>query len=222
MCIRDRSNIEGFTNAWDIKQLYEPYTYYLRTGGYEEYIDSIYMVSIESKNDKNAERFMFVAATDPSDDVESMEISRIPDKLVYNGLETLDTTGGKVKITYKNGDIRELEMTPDMILDFPDMNNPGEHDITVSYRGKTDTYKINIIAPLLESISVEKEGIKTEYYVGDKLNLDNGMIKLIYDDGTTSYAVITEDMITGFDTETPGEKTVTVTYEGKTLSLIHI
>ena len=210
------SNIGGFTNAWDIKQLYEPYTYYLRTGGYEEYIDSIYMVSIESKNDKNAERFMFVAATDPSDDVESMEISRIPDKLVYNGLETLDTTGGKVKITYKNGDIRELEMTPDMILDFPDMNNPGEHDITVSYRGKTDTYKINIIAPLLESISVEKEGIKTEYYVGDKLNLDNGMIKLIYDDGTTSYAVITEDMITGFDTETPGEKTVTVTYEGKT------
>ena len=210
------SNIAGFNNAGDIEQLYKSYTYYLKTGGYEEYSDSIYVVSIESKNDKDVKGFMFVAATDPVDDVESMEISKMPDKVVYNGHQILDTTGGKVKITYKNGDSREVEMTPDMVLGFPNMNNPGEHDVIVSYRGKTDTYKITVIVPRLESISVEENSIKTEYYVGDELNLDNGMIKLIYDDGTTSYVAISEDMITGFNTETPGEKTVTVTYEDKT------
>ena len=209
------SNIEGFNNAGDIEKLYESYTYYLRTGGYEEYSDNIYAVSIENKNDKDVNGFMFVAATDPADDVESIEISKLPDKVVYTGSVPVDTTGGKVKIMYQTGESKEVDMTPEMIVEFPDMDIPGEYDVTISYRGKTDTYKITVTVPKLESISVT-EDIKTEYYVGDELNLDYGMIKLLYEDGSVSYVAISEDMITGFDTETPGDKTVTVTYEGKT------
>ena len=52
-----------------------------------------------------------------------------------------------------------------------------------------------------------------EYFVGDAFS--GGTLKVSYSDGTEENVTITSDMLSGFDTQTPGEKQVTVTYEGK-------
>ena len=56
-------------------------------------------------------------------------------------------------------------------------------------------------------------GFQTEYLVGDSLNLDNGKIKCT-EDGKSTIVVLQEDMVTGFDTKTAGEKEMLVTYHG--------
>ena len=65
--------------------------------------------------------------------------------------------------------------------------------------------------PVIASIAV-KEGIATEYETGAKFA--GGKIVITYSDGTTEETSIRTDMMSGFDTATTGEKTVTVSYEG--------
>ena len=65
--------------------------------------------------------------------------------------------------------------------------------------------------PVIASIAV-KEGIATEYETGAKFA--GGKIVINYSDGTTEETSIRTDMMSGFDTATTGEKTVTVSYEG--------
>lgn len=65
----------------------------------------------------------------------------------------------------------------------------------------------------LESLAVTAPK-KTEYTVGEELDLTGMKVIANYDDGTTK-DVTSEVKIEGFDSQTAGEKTVTVTYKGK-------
>ena len=73
-------------------------------------------------------------------------------------------------------------------------------------------------ATKLISISIETMPNQTECQVGDVLfNTDGLTIKLTYSDNSTK--IISSGFTVGsFDTSTPGTKTVTVSYEGKTTS----
>lgn len=64
--------------------------------------------------------------------------------------------------------------------------------------------------PVISSIAV-KDDITTEYETGAKFA--GGKIVITYSDGTTEEASIRPEMMSGFDTATTGEKTVTVTYQ---------
>ena len=57
---------------------------------------------------------------------------------------------------------------------------------------------------------------KTEYFVGDALDVTGGKVTLTYADQTTKVIDLTAAMVSGFDSATAGEKALTVTYEGKT------
>lgn len=71
--------------------------------------------------------------------------------------------------------------------------------------------------------AIEKIELMTEldnsFFVGDSLDLTEAKIKVTYENKTTEEIVITSEMIAGFDTSTAGEKTLTVTYEGKTINV---
>ena len=70
----------------------------------------------------------------------------------------------------------------------------------------------------LKSISSEMT-LKNTYFVGDSLELDNYKIKAKYSDGSSKEIEVTESMVSGFDTTTPGEKVLTITYSKKTMEL---
>lgn len=52
------------------------------------------------------------------------------------------------------------------------------------------------------------------------LSVSGGQIQLVYSDGSTTIISMTEEMISGFDNSTLGEKTLTVTYQGFTTSFV--
>ena len=57
---------------------------------------------------------------------------------------------------------------------------------------------------------------KTEYEIGDELDLTGLVVTAHYSDG--SYQEVTDYEVSGFDSAAAGEKTVTVTYQGETVS----
>ena len=65
----------------------------------------------------------------------------------------------------------------------------------------------------LESITVSGP-TKTEYEIGDELDLTGLVVTAHYSDG--SEVAVEDYEVSGFDSSTAGEKTITVTYQDKT------
>ena len=70
----------------------------------------------------------------------------------------------------------------------------------------------------LLSIAVTTVPGKVEYAVGEALDVSGGELTLYYEGDDTHTVAMTPDMVTGFDSTTPGQKTLTVTYEALTAS----
>lgn len=68
----------------------------------------------------------------------------------------------------------------------------------------------------MKSIAVTNQPSKSQYAVGESLNLAGLVVTGTYDDGTTAPITINSSNISGFDSSTAGSKTVTVTVGGKT------
>ena len=74
-------------------------------------------------------------------------------------------------------------------------------------------------APSNPVVSIAIDGtIKNEFYKGELLNINGVNVIVTYQDSTTKTVVLSDGMISGFDTTTLGEKSLTVSYEGKTYS----
>ncbi len=72
-------------------------------------------------------------------------------------------------------------------------------------------------APTLQSISVSSTAHKTEYYVGDTLDVANLTIEAVYSDGSTQTVPVTANMVSGFDSSVAAEsQTLTIRYENQT------
>ncbi len=71
------------------------------------------------------------------------------------------------------------------------------------------------ISEYQEAISkIELDGTpKTEYIVGEKFSAAGAAIVVTYESGKTKRIGLTEDMLEGFETETAGEKSVTIKYD---------
>lgn len=69
-------------------------------------------------------------------------------------------------------------------------------------------------APTVESISVNSSGHKTEYTVGDQLDVSKLTIEAVYSDQSRQTVPVTENMVSGFDPGTAGRQTLTIFYEG--------
>ena len=67
----------------------------------------------------------------------------------------------------------------------------------------------------LTSIDINGE-IKSTYTVGECLDLNRAKLLLTYSNDSQSEITIGTNMVSGFDSSTAGEKTLTITYKGKT------
>lgn len=158
-----------------------------------------------------------------------------PSKTQYNHGESLDLTGGNIKVTYENGTEETRTMTTAMITESDgstvnmspttyDNTNKVTKTLKIEYTedGKTGTvnYPIEIINSL-KSISLNGTP-KTSYNVNE--SLETGLsITVNRENGDAETISVTPDMISGFDTTTEGSKTATISYtengETKTTNL---
>jgi uncharacterized protein YnzC (UPF0291/DUF896 family) len=87
-----------------------------------------------------------------------------------------------------------------------------DEQVSVSTGGyttpSTPSKKVSVSA-----ISVTTD--KTEYKVGEELDLSSLVLTVEYDNNTSEVINVTMDMVSGFDSSKPGTLEVTVTYKGK-------
>ena len=130
-------------------------------------------------------------------------ISATNNKQSYEHGEDLDIT---VIATYSDETTQEIKN-----YEVTGFNNQvsGEQTVTITYLGKTCTVTVTVVDPTLVDISVS--GNKETYEWGEDLD-----ITVLAHYSNNSYVPVTDYQVAGFDSQTPGEQTVVITYEGET------
>lgn len=123
------------------------------------------------------------------------------DYYLYEYLGDLDLT-----ITWSSGDPTVQDLTADMLIGF-DTSTAGEKTVTISYNGMTVEKTIKVAEPALSDFEVGS--FRTQYLQGDELDLDGAYLNI-----AGRKVAIVAGMVSGFDTSTGGEKTVTIAYGG--------
>lgn len=146
----------------------------------------------------------------------SVTVKDKPAKLTYReNKDKLDVTGGTLFLEYNNGKSETVDMTASMVSGF-DNSVVGKCTVLVTYKGKTDTFDVEIIPKVLVSIGISKLPAKTSYLEArDTLDLAGGELTLYYDNDSTEKVAMALAEISGFDNTRVGKQTLTVTYQGK-------
>jgi transcription factor with AP2 domain(S), putative len=125
-----------------------------------------------------------------------IEVLNLPIKTDYiQNTENLDLTAGKIRAIFSNGNVLDIQM------DSSDVNvigfnnaNIGRNRLTVSYKGKSTFFDINIVEKPKATINdawILRKPDKLKYKKGEELNLSGGKITVNYSDGTNK--IVTMD-----------------------------
>ena len=144
--------------------------------------------------------------------LESITIVSLPTKIEYLVGENLDTSGLAVSAVYSNG--VSSTITDGLTYSGYDKSVLGQQTVTVSYSGKTAFFVVNI-----KQVQKTITGISAVDYPATRLKGQEIYLSIdvSYSDGTSS-TVTSGFTVSGYDKDTAGDQTVTVTYETFTIS----
>ena len=154
----------------------------------------------------------------PGDEVEKIVLKSKPTKTVYKIGEKLNIAGAEIQEVMKSGQKgNTIIVTEDMISGF-DTQTEGTKTITITYKNMKTTFTIVVEKTTpedeVEEIVLKTKPTKTKYKIGEKLDITGVVIQEVMRSGRKGNTiVVTEDMISGFDTQTEGTKTITITYK---------
>ena len=108
----------------------------------------------------------------PNQTVQSIQVTQKPNKLSYvHKVDTLDITGGKLLVTYKDGSTSTVDITAEMITGF-DNTTVGTNTVTVTYGGKTTTFDVQIVrAKVIFQMEDGTIISEKEYLYGDTVEI---------------------------------------------------
>ena len=148
----------------------------------------------------------------------------------------------KLTVTYNDGSERIYQLS-DLISDENgsasivgyNNSNPGTFGVFIKYKDRykdhdnpgeflteefTKDARVVIKDKLVTKIEMNSQPDKQTYIQGDNLVLTGAKIKVDYDDASSEIIDINDKMVSGFNSNTIGNQTVTVTYEEKTTSFV--
>ena len=150
-------------------------------------------------------------------EINSIKLSKIPNKTKYiQNYEKLDVSGGEITVDYSNIKDDVIAFDSKMVKWF-DNSKIGTQTLTVTYKGKSTTFNVEIKEKEPTDIKIVELPQKTEYIQNyESLDVKGGKIKITYNDTSTETIDITEEMVSNFDNSKIGTQTLTVTYKGLT------
>ncbi|MBR4205491.1 MAG: bacterial Ig-like domain-containing protein [Clostridia bacterium] len=141
-----------------------------------------------------------------------IEIKKEPNKTEYFAGETLNDSGIALTAYYSDGSSKTV--TKDILCSPTALGTAGTKAIKVSYGGLETSFNVTVLKAALTGIEVVAVPVKTEYFVGDRLDAEGLAVTASYTDG--SRKTVTGDCeLTDTSFDTPGERTVSVTYQDK-------
>lgn len=149
--------------------------------------------------------------------IQKIEITSQPDKLVYLVGEEADYDGLRVTVTRNNGETFVVRAADCQITGFKNDIAMESRIITVTYQGYSDIFSVKIMEnekpkPVLQSIRLDPMP-KTEYKVGEWLDTSGAYIIREYVDGSTVTVNMLKTDVYGWDkVKGPGTYTLTVKY----------
>ena len=151
--------------------------------------------------------------------IKEIYVASLHEKTTYFQGEQFDIQGLKVCALQNNGISIFIDITQIEIKGFDSTNVKEKQTITVVYLDYTCTFNISIteppkLVPTLTSIELISLP-KTIYKKGEKLDTENGILKLNYSDGQTMLVMLINNYVYGFTNEvanTPGVYTLIVRY----------
>ena len=152
-------------------------------------------------------------------DVEKISMQTLPNTLRYmKGNAQLDLTGAELLVEYSPTGTETIPVTADMVTGFAP-NAAGVQTLTVTYKGRTTTFQVEVVDNSVQSIAIKQAPSKRQYlYAMEDLDLTGGQLSVVYGFEGEKIIPITEDMVSGFDKNLVGTQIITVTYGGFTTS----
>ena len=131
-----------------------------------------------------------------------------PAKTEYVENDKLDTAGMKFNVTYDNG--YERTVTSGLKITGFDSENVGKQTVTVSYRGKSATFEVNVSEKKVVDAEFEFPN-DIKIIQGEDLDLSSGKVILTYSDGSQQ-TIKKGYAVTGFDKTKVGKQNITIIY----------
>lgn len=139
-----------------------------------------------------------------------LEVTHMPTKVRYFVGETFDSAGLIITAYYNDN---TSEQVTGYTLSSPDMSAYGNKTVTVTFDEKTVDFSILVVD--VSGIEVKTMPAKIEYPKGDVFDTTGLSILVKYTDGTSETKTSGFE-VSGFDSFSVGEKTITVTYKTHT------
>ncbi len=148
--------------------------------------------------------------------VTAIEIGDMPIKTQYLVGEKLDMSGSTLKLTYDNGSTGEDVIKTSWCSGFSS-TAAGTKTITVTYPDTSCkvTFKVEVVTET--SLKIVKPE-KLAYFVGDKEDRSGLAVSVVYSNGKSELLDPSAYTVSGFSSNTIGEKKITVKYKTLTAS----
>lgn len=134
----------------------------------------------------------------------------------YKVGDSLNINNAKLLVTYDDNSTEVVNITSSMISGFNTTTAGTKNMAITTSQGKT-----LVVSYTVASVSkIELIGtIKTEYQFNESLDTNNAKILVTYDNNETKQVDLTQNMIIGFYTTSTGTRTLTISYQTKTLEV---
>ncbi|MBQ8583242.1 MAG: bacterial Ig-like domain-containing protein [Clostridia bacterium] len=142
--------------------------------------------------------------------------------------ETVDYSRIQAEVTYNDGEVITVDKE-ELELGSVDTSSVGTKKFTVTYGGYTLTIDVLVKssaaddttppAPTLSSISIDTSSVASKVFVGQALDTSAIKVNATYSDNSVKAIALADLTVSSVDTATAGNKTLTVTYGGKTAEL---
>jgi uncharacterized protein YkuJ len=138
-----------------------------------------------------------------------------PSKTEYLAGEDLDLAGIVIKGTWEGMGEKPVNVTKAQVSGY-NKDKAGVQTLTVDYSGKRASFDIRVAG--LTGIVVASPPNKTEYFVGEDLDLTGVLVNGIWEGMGEKPVNVTKENFSSIDKTRAGKQNVVVSYQGKTTS----
>ena len=142
--------------------------------------------------------------------IDNIRVYSSPKTSYYLG-EEFDLNGARILVTYVNGQEELIDVTPSMISDF-DSSVLGTQYIKIYYGNSSVTVMVEVKRRSVSTVELEIPSENYDHVQGQNLKTEGNNLIITYVDSRVETVPVTAEMCSGYDRDTIGQQSITVTY----------